>query len=170
MMKKIVLAVVIALAIGIGYLGMEGSKMQEIRTEIEIAAAPEKVWEVLADIESWQEWSPIINKSSGSAQLGNTLEITMMGKEEGKDGPSYKPVIKDFDSPKLFRWRAHMLAGFLFTNDKVFELEKTASGTKVIHKELFKGLLAPIFCNQMEKGVPPMLDAMNQALKAKVEL
>jgi len=62
-----------------------------------------------------------------------------------------------------------MLAGFIFTNYKVFELEETTSGTLLTHKEMFKGLLAPIFCGQMEKGVPPMLNSMNKALKDLVE-
>jgi len=62
-----------------------------------------------------------------------------------------------------------MLTGFIFTNYKVLELEETESGTRLIHKEMFKGLLAPIFCGQMEKGVPPMLNSMNQALKELAE-
>ncbi len=62
-----------------------------------------------------------------------------------------------------------MVAGFIFTNDKIIELKETSTGTHMIHKETFKGLLAPIFYNQMEKGVPLMLNAMNQVLKEKVE-
>jgi len=62
-----------------------------------------------------------------------------------------------------------MMVGFLFTNDKIFELEETATGTRLVHKELFSGMLSPLFCEQMEKGVPPMLNAMNKALKELVE-
>jgi len=93
----------------------------------------------------------------------------MMGKEKGKDGPKYNPIITELEEPNYFRWRAHMLAGFVFTNDKIFELEETNSGTRLTHKEMFSGLLAPIFCGQMEKGVPPMLNSMNKALKELAE-
>ena len=93
----------------------------------------------------------------------------MVGKEEGENGPKYNPVITELDESKYLRWRAHMLAGFIFTNDKIIRLEQTSSGTRVIHKELFKGMLAPIFCGQMEEGVPPMLNSMNKALKELVE-
>jgi len=143
--------------------------MQEIKTEIEISAPPSKVWGILMDINNWQEWSPIINASSGEASIGSKLSITMMGKEEGKDGPKYKPVIEELNEPHYFRWRAHMLAGFIFTNDKIFELEETESGTRLTHTETFTGLLVPIFCGQMDKGVPPMLNAMNKALKEIAE-
>lgn len=93
----------------------------------------------------------------------------MIGKEQGKDGQKYNPVITELNEPKYLRWRAHMLNGFIFTNYKVLELEESSSGTRLTHKEMFKGLLAPILCEQMEKGVPPMLNSMNQALKDLAE-
>ena len=157
------------LAVGLAYLAIAGNEMQEIKTEIEISAPPEKVWEVLTNIDGWQNWSPIIKKSSGKVVLGSKLDITMEGKEEGKDGPQYNPKITQVEDNKLIRWRAHMMAGFIFTNDKVLELEATPNGTRLVHKELFSGLLAPIFCGQMEKGVPPMLNRMNQSLKDLLE-
>ena len=123
----------------------------------------------MTDIDNWQEWSPIIEKSQGTASVGSELTITMIGKEEGKDGPEYYPIITELDAPNYLRWRAHMLAGFIFTNYKTFKLEETSSGTRLTHTESFKGLLAPIFCGQMEKGVPPMLNSMNKALKELAE-
>lgn len=143
--------------------------MQEIKTEVEISAPPSKVWDIISDINRWQEWSPTVLASNGVASVGSELTITMIGKEEGKDGPKYKPIITELSEPNYFRWRAHMLAGFIFTNDKIFELKETSSGTLLTHTETFKGLLAPLFCGQMEKGVPPMLNSMNKALKDLAE-
>ena len=168
-MKKLFILLTIFAVTGISYLALEGNEMQEIKTEIDISAPPAKVWSIITDINGWQQWSPIINASQGDASIGSKLSITMMGKEAGKDGPKYNPVITELKQASYFRWRAHMLAGFIFTNDKVFELEETATGTRLIHTEMFKGLLAPIFCGQMEKGVPPMLHAMNNALKELAE-
>jgi len=143
--------------------------MREIKTEIEISAPTTEVWSILTDINNWAEWSPIINQASGDASLGSTLSITMIGKEEGKDGPKYNPVITILDEPKSFRWRANMMAEFLFTNDKVFELEETSSGTRLIHKELFSGMIVPMFWSKLDKEVPSMLNSMNDALKIKAE-
>lgn len=168
-MKKIFIIIICIVVIGITYLAIAGSKVQEIKTEIEISAPPSKVWSIITNINKWQEWSPIINASQGDAVIGGMLNITMMGKEEGTDGPKYTPVIKELNEPNYFHWRAHMLAGFVFTNDKIFKLEKTEKGTRLTHIETFKGLLAPIFCGQMEKGVPPMLNSMNKALKDQAE-
>jgi hypothetical protein len=170
-MKKILLILAGLLAVGLVYLGFAGRYVQVIETEIEIAAPPLEVWKTLQDIDAWQNWSPIIVKSSGKWAEGEKLDITMCG-EKGKDGevgPRYEPVIIKIEESKYFHWRAHMLAGFIFTNDKIFELTETAGGTKLVHKELFNGMLAPIFCGQMEAHVPEMLDSMNKALKELVE-
>ena len=168
-MKKVLL-IFAGLLIAAGLtLWVKGNTMREIKTEIEISAAPTEVWGILTNIDNWAEWSPIINQASGDASLGSTLSITMMSKEEGKDGPKYNPVITILDEPKLFRWRAKMMAEFVFTNDKVLELEETRTGTRLIHKELFSGMFVPLFWSSVEKNVPSMLDSMNEALKVKAE-
>ncbi|MGV7222128.1 MAG: SRPBCC family protein [Nitrospinales bacterium] len=142
--------------------------MREIRTEIEIAAPLTKVWSILTDIDSWKEWNPIVTQASGVASLGSTLSVTMCD-DDGKDGPKYSPTITILEEPKQFRWRAKMMAGFLMTNDKLLELEEISSGTRLIHKELFSGILVPIFWSKLEKGCPQMLNSMNDALKNLAE-
>ncbi|MDH5250899.1 MAG: SRPBCC domain-containing protein [Cyclobacteriaceae bacterium] len=142
--------------------------MREIRTEIEIAAPLTKVWSILTDFDHWKDWNPIVNQAGGAASAGSKLNITMRGKD-GKDANKYMPVITTFEKPKSFRWRAKMMAGFLFTNDKAFELEETAAGTRLIHTEAFSGMLVPLFWNKLEAGVSPMLKSMNNALKTLAE-
>jgi hypothetical protein len=142
--------------------------MKEIKTEIEIKAPIEQVWKTLVDFNNWKNWNPIVSDVSGSSSLGSKLSVIMRGKN-GKATQKYQPVISNFESPKSFRWRAKMGAEFLFTNDKVLELEKTNSGTRVIHKELFSGLMVNMFWKKMETFVPGMLDSMNAALKKQVE-
>ena len=61
------------------------------------------------------------------------------------------------------------MAGFLFTNDKVFELEETRFGTRLVHKELFGGILVPLFWGKLNSAVPSMLKSMNEALKKMAE-
>lgn len=142
--------------------------MKEIKTEIEVKAPIEEVWKTLVDFNNWKNWNPIVSDVSGESALGCKLSVTMCGKD-GKTAQKYQPVISVFESPRTFRWRAKMGAEVLFTNDKVFELEKTNSGTRVVHKELFSGLIVGMFWKKMETFVPGMLNAMNSALKKQVE-
>ena len=168
-MKKILLILLAVLGLGITYLAIVGSKVQEIKTEIDISASPAKVWNIITDIDKWQEWSPIINASQGESAIGSQLSITMISKEAGKDGPQYNPVITQLKEHSYFHWRAHMMAGFVFTNDKILILKETQNGTHLTHIETFKGMMAPLMSGSVDKNVPAMLDSMNQALKELAE-
>jgi uncharacterized protein YndB with AHSA1/START domain len=39
--------------------------MREIRTEIDIRASTDRVWEVLTDLERYPEWNPFITRAGG---------------------------------------------------------------------------------------------------------
>lgn len=168
-MKKILLVLSALFLVGIIFLVIRGNNIQEIKTEIEISAPPSKVWSVLMDVNAWHEWSPIINFSEGKPIVGSRLSIIMVGKEKGEDGPKYNPVILELKEQDRFHWRANMLAGFIFTNDKIFKLKETETGTHLIHIETFRGLMAPLMSGAVEENVPTMLDSMNKALKNLVE-
>ena len=120
------------------------------------------------DFDHWQEWNPIVDQASGVASPESKLSMTMRC-GEGKAGNKYSPVVTNVEEPKYFRCRATMMAGFLFTNDKVFELVETGSGTRLVHIEAFSGILVPLFWGKMEKSITPMLESMNDALKIKAE-
>lgn len=170
-MKKISMIAIILIVLGGLFLANEGKEVREIRTEIEINAPIEKVWSTLMAIDKWQDWSPIIKRASGSASLGSTLNITMISEagKEGADGPNYEPIITDFNEPTYFRFSTEMMAGFIFTNNKIFKLEKTNSSTKLIHIEQFSGMMTPIMWGKVQENVPAMLNSMNEALKVLVE-
>lgn len=142
--------------------------MREIRSEIEIAAPISKVWSLLTDFNSWKEWNPITNEASGDATIGSKLSFTMCGKN-GKDGPKYSPTVIVCENPTLFRWRVKMMAGLLFTNDRIFELKETSTGTHLVNTEAFGGAMAAMSWGKLKQFVPPMLNSMNEALKKLAE-
>ncbi len=142
--------------------------MREIKSEIDIAASPAKVWNILTNMDHWSDWNPMVNHAAGEAAVGAKLQVTMRG-TDGKDSSRYSPVVTTFDAPTSFQWRATMMAGFLFTNYKIFHLKETQSGTRLRHTEAFAGVLVPLFWGKLNQGVPPILDAMNAALKAVAE-
>ena len=93
----------------------------------------------------------------------------MRGENPGEVGPQYAPEIISFDKGKSYRWRAVMGAGIIFTNDKVFELTPTDTGTLLKHSEVFNGMMLPLMKGFMQEGVPPILEEMNLAFKAEAE-
>lgn len=170
-MKKAILVVVaIILISGVG-LWIAGKDTRVVTTEINISATPEKVWSVLANIEGWKDWSPIIKESSGKAVVNSKLVITMSGKngKDGEAGQTYEPFITNIEDSKNLTWSATMGPSFVMTNGKVLELEPTSFGTRLIHKETFSGMMVPLMWGMVQKNVPKMLDSMNEALKKLVE-
>jgi len=142
--------------------------MREIRSEIDIAAPPTTVWGILTDFEKWQTWNPIVKQVRGVATRNSKINVNMRGKG-GQEGQHYVATITTFEEPLFFRWRARMMADFLFANDKVFELKETPAGTKLVHTEAFSGILVSLFWSKLNQQVPSMLKTMNEALKKKAE-
>ena len=142
--------------------------MRELRAEIHISAPIEQVWRVLTDFDHWKDWNPMVNQASGTASVPSKLKLTMRG-PDSKDAMKYEPIVVEVDPPKYLRWRATMMSGFMFTNDRVFELKEKNGGTEVINREEFSGLMVPLFWKKMNQFVVPMLEKMNNALKDKME-
>lgn len=142
--------------------------MREVKTEIEIKAPVETVWTALIDFKAWSEWNPIVNYIIGKAEDQAKLKIIMTG-ANGTDGQKYQAEITEFNAPYAFRWRAKMMTGLLFTNDKTFLLSENNGITKLTHCETFSGLFVPLFWGKLSKFVPSMLNRMNTALKIEIE-
>ena len=110
----------------------------------------------------------MVNQASGSASVRSKLKITMRG-PDSKDAMKYEPTVLEVDPPKNLRWRATMMSGFMFTNDRVFELKEKNGGTALVNREEFSGLMVPLFWGKMKPFVVPMLEQMNKALKHRLE-
>lgn len=169
MIKKILLSVLFIMAVGVFYLFSQSQNLMEIESEIEISAPANKVWQVITKIENWSDFNPAIGASNGVAKLGSVHSVIMRGENPGEVGPAYTPKIISFEDGKSYRWRAVMGAGIIFTNDKVFELQASETGTLLKHKEVFNGMMLPLMKDFMQKGVPPILDEMNKAFKTEAE-
>ncbi|VVB87011.1 Polyketide cyclase / dehydrase and lipid transport [uncultured archaeon] len=44
--------------------------MKELRTEIEIQASADRVWQILTDFASFPEWNPFIRRAKGETVKG----------------------------------------------------------------------------------------------------
>ena len=52
--------------------------MRTISAVVDIAAAPQHVWAVLADLDAYQDWNPFIQSASGQLTKGSTLRLRMV--------------------------------------------------------------------------------------------
>lgn len=135
----------------------------ELRTEIMIKASPARVWEVLMDFDKYGAWNPFILSISGKAKVGEKLIAHI-------DGMKFKPKVLKLERGRKFVWLGHLLFPGLFDGRHSFELvEQTDGSTHFIHGESFKGILVPLFKKQLMAQTKTGFEAMNEALKSRVE-
>ena len=141
---------------------------RSIRTEIIVNAPTEKVWQVLLDHESYNEWNPFIKSINGSTNEGEILEVTIQGK--GNDPMIFKPMVLENDENKEFRWIGVFLMKGVVDGEHYFILEDVGSNkTRFIHGETFSGILSGVFMSMIGESTHIGFIEMNEALKKESE-
>lgn len=142
--------------------------MIEVRSEIDIDASADTVWEVLTDLGRFAEWNPFIREAAGTPAVGARLDVrvtTAIGLR-----PSFHPVVDVCDRGHELRWHGHYVSPALGSGDHTFHIEPLAEGkVRFVQRELFAGALVratgPLLRRETQRGFA----AMNQALKARAE-
>jgi uncharacterized protein YndB with AHSA1/START domain len=73
-----------------------------LATHIDIAAAPERVWEVLVDLPAWNEWNPFIPSIAGRLEVGTRLRMTV--RPPGMKAMEFKPKVMAVRSGAELIW------------------------------------------------------------------
>jgi hypothetical protein len=109
---------------------------------IEIKASAEKVWEVMARIESWPDWIPVI--ISAKAAKGEPLSLGSSIKFKPRLGPiplNLTVKIVESDKPKRLAWGG---GGPGVSAIHSFNLEEKDGVTKLTSSEVFTGFGVPL--------------------------
>ena len=141
--------------------------MKEIVTEINIAAAPSRVWKVLTNFEKYSIWNPFMTKVSGRAVEGEKLEVTLPNPQGGTMVIS--PTILRVEDEKELRWLGRT-EGDTFNGEHSFILEPTGQGNvRLIHSEKFTGSKVAMLEGWLDTSVRNHFEEMNRALKDRAE-
>jgi hypothetical protein len=131
------------------------------RSELEIAAAPETVWEVLTAFERWPSWNPDVKSMAveGPVASGSVFRW--------KAGPgTITSTIQHVEPPREIAWTGRTLGLEAF---HVWQLEPRGGKTLVRTEESFAGLLARLLRRSLQKTLDRTLADGLRALKAEVE-
>ncbi|MEZ4503062.1 MAG: SRPBCC domain-containing protein [Dehalococcoidia bacterium] len=144
--------------------------MPQIVTHTDIHAAAEDVWSVLTDFEQYDDWNPFVRSVEGRSNPGGQLEVLIA--PPGGRAMTFRPEVLVRDEAREFRWLGRTRAAFikLVDGEHYFQIEPIEPGrVRFTHGERFTGLLAsPMMWfvgGQTRRG----FEAMNAALKARVE-
>lgn len=142
--------------------------MKSVSTTTNIAAPPARVWEVLTDFPSHPMWNPFIRSISGPLKVGERLAIQVQ--PPGGKVMSFRPKVLVAEPERELRWKGRLLVPGLFDGEHVFRLEPNAHGTRFHHGENFSGLLVALMPASSFEKIKRGFDAMNDALKKRVEI
>ncbi|MFF0191114.1 SRPBCC family protein [Streptomyces sp. NPDC005244] len=133
-----------------------------IKTEVDINASPEAVWDVLVDFPRYGEWSNF-SRVEGTAQVGNRLSMKM-------PGFSFRPTVTVTESGEQLQWSGTLISERLFLGRHSFILRAKPDGTThVTNQEEFSGGLTTLIQRFMKQSNDNGYTAFNAGLKRQVE-
>lgn len=131
------------------------------RRDIQIAASPEVVWDVLTDFDRWPEWNPEVKSMSyeGPLEPGSVFRW--------KAGPgTIVSTLEEIDRPRYVRWRGRtMTIGAIHE----WRLDERSGGTRVETAESFSGVLARLLRGSLQKQLDGALERGLEHLKREAE-
>ena len=141
---------------------------RRLRTEIEIQASPDRVWEALTDFAAYPDWNPFIVQATGQPVPGSRLELQM--RLPGRRPMAFRPEVLEAAPARRLRWLGRLLVPGLFDGDHTFAIDPAGPDqVRLIQQEEFRGLLAPLLLAFIAKPTQEGFHQMNQALKTRVE-
>ena len=142
--------------------------MKELKTEIDIQASPETVWQILMDFNTWQEWNPFIHTVVGKPEVGQRVDITVRTATP-KKMILHCTIIK-IEPNRELRWKYHVFLPGLFRGEHSFILEPRDDGSiHFVDREIFNGLLVPLQAKNIDTHSKRGFEDMDQALKIRAE-
>jgi uncharacterized protein YndB with AHSA1/START domain len=129
--------------------------------EIDIAAPPEIVWDVLTDFARWQEWNPEVKSMSYEGPLAPGAMFRW------KAGPgTIVSTIEEVDRPRYARWRGRTMS---ISAIHEWRLDERDGGTHVETEETFSGVLARLLRRSLQKQLDRALEEGLVHLKREAE-
>lgn len=139
---------------------------REIATEIQIDAPVQRIWAVLVDFAAYPVWNPFLLKVDGVPERGARIRFRFE-LPRGFRAPACATVTAARVGREL-RWAGGVPG--LFRAEHYFLLEPVgAATTRFRHGENFSGALVPLAWPALRRGGREVYEAMNNALKERVE-
>ena len=141
--------------------------MKELHSEIEIAASPERVWDILADFAAYPRWNPFIRHISGELEVGERLEVRL--EPPDSRGMTLRPTVLSAEPNRQLQWLGHLLVPGLFDGEHTLATEPLDENrVRFVQHEVFKGVLVPLVARSLANTLRGF-EEMNRALKEQAE-
>ncbi len=141
--------------------------MTEIRTQIEIEASAEQVWEVLTDFAAYPEWNSLFWPENGEARPGARLRVRV--RMPGRLRVRFQPTVRRAEPGRELCWLGRLPARLL-DGEHHFTIEPLGPNrVRFVQREVYAGILVPIYMLVMGGWVRRAYEEMNRDLKLRAE-
>jgi len=135
---------------------------------IEIHAPIHLVWDLLVDLERYEEWNPFTYRMEGSLQEGASIKLSV--RLGGKDRTEVEQI-KEVSKPHKLSWGMKLGASFLLVSLREQCLEDASDEScYYTTTQTFGGLLAPLVRFLVGRHIRTGFDEMSNALKKRAEM
>jgi hypothetical protein len=139
--------------------------MTEISATTQIAASPEQVWAVLADLASYPQWNPLFREASGQLSAGNKITLKSVHPVNGRT-TTVKVSVLAAEPARELRWGSSLPG--IISGEHSFTLTPADGGTRLVQTENFRGLLGH-FSAKTTSRYQASTQALNDAIKQRAE-
>lgn len=131
-----------------------------------VAASPERIYRIYEDVANWPAWDP----DTKSASLDGPLKVGARGRLTPTRGNTVPMEVTHAAPGKAFTVESRIP---LFRMVFEHELTRRGSGTEVVHRVTFSGLLAPIvgrvLSRQLDAGLPVTLGNLKRLAEGEAQ-
>jgi hypothetical protein len=139
----------------------------ELRSEVQINASADAVWETLTNLKLYSSWNPFVVEAHGTLQVGETVR-TVVSLPGGGEHVVRRRVLK-IDPLHELRWSSRLIHRAIAYREQFFLLRQCGeTEIRLVVGENFSGLIGSRHnarIMQLSQG----LALMNQSLKRRVE-
>jgi hypothetical protein len=133
-----------------------------VRTETDIHAGTDVVWDVLVDLPRYGRWSTF-SRAEGKVEVGTRLIVRM-------PGFTFRPTVTVVEPRRRLQWSGTLLSERLFVGRHSFVLSAHPDGTThLLNHEEFAGALTSLLGRFTKKGGDNGYTAFNAGLKKEAE-
>ena len=131
-----------------------------VSSEAEITAPPEALWDVIADLGSWPEWSPHVRsiEVEGPVEPGTQFRW--------KAGPTITSTLREVERPGRIGWVGKT---FGVTAVHIWSFERRGGSTLARTSESWDGLLPRLLRERFRRSLQNTLDESLSLLAVEVE-
>lgn len=139
-----------------------GGHPVDVRLEVEVPAAPDRVWELLARVERWPRWHPGMQVAvlRGELESGTRLDWRA-------DGMRIRSVVREVDPPRRLGLTLRMIGGRGYAR---WTIAPTGGGHTLVRvEEVWEGLLVRILQRTLRRTLRVSRTAWLEALRGRLE-